>query len=197
MVIVDIETTGLDPAKHSILSIGAVDFLDPTNRFYGECRMADGSECTSEALAINGFSLEQITDSKKQSVAQLVTNFFTWLDPIKNKTFAGQNVWFDRDFIAAACRQHNLPHKIDKRLVDLHAVCYAKFVETGQAIPLREGYSGLTTDTILSFVGLDKRPGTHNALDDALLEAESFSRLIRGKALLSQYHSFPLVRRDP
>ena len=34
MIIVDVETTGIDPEKHSIVSIGAVDFSNPSNEFY-------------------------------------------------------------------------------------------------------------------------------------------------------------------
>jgi len=39
MIVADIEATGLDPRKHSILSIGAVDFEHPERQFYGECRI--------------------------------------------------------------------------------------------------------------------------------------------------------------
>src|SRR3989344_2493483 len=34
MIVIDVETTGVIPTKHSILSIGAIDFNNPENQFY-------------------------------------------------------------------------------------------------------------------------------------------------------------------
>ena len=65
MIIVDVESSGVDPVKHSLLSIGAIDFLNPKNQFYGECRVWDGAHIMDEALAVNGFTKEQITNKKK------------------------------------------------------------------------------------------------------------------------------------
>ena len=43
MIVVDVETSGMDAYKHSLLSIGAVDFENPVERFYEECRIWDGA----------------------------------------------------------------------------------------------------------------------------------------------------------
>ena len=42
MIVLDTESTGLNPLTDSILSIGAIDLNDPTNQFYDECRIWDG-----------------------------------------------------------------------------------------------------------------------------------------------------------
>ena len=52
MIVVDLETTGVDPRKHSILSIGAVDFNNQENYFYGECRIREGALIDNYALAV-------------------------------------------------------------------------------------------------------------------------------------------------
>ena len=59
MIIVDVESTGIEPEKHSILSIGALDFDNPENQFYGECRAWDWAHIMDESLVVNGFSREE------------------------------------------------------------------------------------------------------------------------------------------
>jgi len=49
MLILDTECSGLRPDLHSILSIGALDFRNPSNRFYGECRVWEVSDSRGES----------------------------------------------------------------------------------------------------------------------------------------------------
>jgi DNA polymerase III epsilon subunit-like protein len=42
MIFVDLETTGTDTRSHGILSIGAIEYENPDNQFYGECQLAAG-----------------------------------------------------------------------------------------------------------------------------------------------------------
>ena len=67
MIVADIEASGLDFRKNSIVSIGAVDFEDPKRQFYAEPRIWDGAECNLESLAINGFTEEECKESKGTS----------------------------------------------------------------------------------------------------------------------------------
>ena len=34
MIVVDMESSGVEPHKYSLLSVGAVDFTNPDNTFY-------------------------------------------------------------------------------------------------------------------------------------------------------------------
>jgi len=60
MIVVDVETSGLDPQKHPIVSLSALDFSHSENKFYEECRIFKGAEIAQEALLINGFSEEEL-----------------------------------------------------------------------------------------------------------------------------------------
>ena len=78
MIVLDVESTGLVPSTGSILSLGAIDLDEPENRFYEECRIWDGAHVTDEALAINGFTREQIEDPSKMKEAELAAAFVAW-----------------------------------------------------------------------------------------------------------------------
>jgi DNA polymerase III epsilon subunit-like protein len=47
--------------------------------------------------------------------------------------------------------------------------------------------AGWSLDLALKIVGIPERNGPHNALEDALLTAEAFSRLLGGKGLIKKF----------
>ena len=81
MIVVDVETTGVDSKKNSIVSIGAIDFSNPQNQFYQECRVWEGAEIAQQALYINGFTKEQITDKNKPTLKEAIESFIKWCEP--------------------------------------------------------------------------------------------------------------------
>ncbi len=186
MIVLDMEMTGLDPEKCSIISIGALEFEHPENQFYGECRPWDEAEITDEALKITGFTRTKLANQQK-SHKQLIEEFVAWTKKIKNKTIAGQNVWFDCIFFKAACLRENISWVFGHRYVDSHAIAYEHFASAGKIILKPEGTSAINLDKILEFLGIKVRGSTHNALEDAQLTAEILSRFIYGKNLLPKY----------
>lgn len=192
MIVVDIETTGLDPTKHSIVSIGALDFSDPQNQFYQECRIFDGAEITLEALEINGFSEEQVRDGNKKSLEQAVKEFFLWSDSCSDKTLAGENPSFDRDFLRASAERYGILWTFGYRTIDLHSLCYSHYIRRGMNPPNKNGRTDLNLDKILNYVGLPSEPRPHHALTGAKMEAEALSRFIYGKPLLEEFKRYEL-----
>ena len=102
MIVVDVETTGIYPEKNSIVSIGALDFSNPQNQFYKECRIWEGAEISDKALEINGFTKNEITSLDKSSLEETVFKFIEWTKNIEDQTLAGHNVWFDALFLRDA-----------------------------------------------------------------------------------------------
>ncbi|MBU6389206.1 hypothetical protein KGQ71_01685 [Patescibacteria group bacterium] len=192
MIVVDIEASGLDFHSHSLLSIGAVDFSHPENRFYGECRLIDGAGYTEEALGVNGFTPEQIHDPDKQSAGDLLHEFIRWSNSIPDQTIAGHNTSFDRDFLQATADRFGIDWKVGFRTLDLHTLAYAHFLRSGLVPPTENRVSTLNSETIMPYVGLPVEPKPHHGLTGAQMEAEAFSRFIYGKNLLSEYASYPL-----
>ena len=192
MIVLDTETTGLNPRKNSIVSIGAVDFFNPSNQFYAECRIWEGAVVDQFALQVNGFTLTQVTDAEKQTVGEAIAKFLAWVKPITDKTIAGQNTSFDRDFLMVAARKFGINWDIGHRTIDLHSICYAHYLKHRTCPPTKDGKTSLSLDAILNYVGLPAEPVPHIALNGAKLEAECFSRLIFNKPLLEEYKSHPL-----
>ena len=195
MLVVDVEASGTEAHKHSIVSVGALDLANPTNRFYEECRVWDGAHIMDEALAVNGFTKEQITDPKKQSEADLVHAFMHWSKDLPEKTIAGQNPSFDRDFLKYASQRAGHTEWIfAHRTIDTHTLSYMHMVNRGLQPPidLKKRHSALNLDAVLNYCGIPKEPEPHNALTGALSHAEVISRLLYGRKLLSEFSQFEI-----
>src|SRR3989338_1429713 len=196
MIVVDVETTGLESVKHSIVSIGALDFLEPINQFYKECRIWEGAEIDDYALVINGFSRADVVDANKSSLDETIRSFLFWVGNIPSGhdiTLAGENPKFDSNFLESSAKRYNLAWPFSHRTVDLHTISYAYRASRGIEIPLNKARcSNLKQDETLKYVGLLDEPMPHNALTGAKGEAEAFSRLMFGRSLLPEYTRFKI-----
>lgn len=193
MLVIDVEASGVEAHKHSIVSVGALDFANPSNRFYEECRVWDGAHIMEDALKVNGFTEAEITDPKKQSEADLVHAFMQWSDELEERTFAGQNVSFDRDFIKyAAQRAGHTDWPFAYRTIDTHTLCYMHMINRGMKPPVMHKRSALDLDAVLNYCGIPKEPEPHNALTGALSHAEVISRLLYGRKLLPEFSEYQI-----
>jgi DNA polymerase III epsilon subunit-like protein len=194
MLILDIEASGTNYEKHSIVSIGAVEFANPTNRFYGECRIWEGAHIMEGALEVNGFTESQITDASKESEKELVNMFLEWTESLSDRTLTGQNVSFDRDMLRAAAERAGLNWNLAYRTLDTHTMCWMHMVHAGKQPPIDSKHkrSGLTLDGVLHYCGIPEEPQPHNALTGALCHAEVTSRLLYSKKLLPEFNAFEI-----
>ena len=199
MIVVDVETSGVNAKKHSIVSLGAIDFFNPSNTFYEECRIWDGAHIMNEAHGdmkpvqeINGLSPEQMMDPQKQTVGELIQHFKEWTTTCKDVVFAGHNPSFDVEFITDSIDRFNIEWSLPRRTIDQHSICYAHMLAHGVEPPQRNGKSFLNSDIVMEYVGIPTEPKPHIALNGALWEAEALSRLIFGRNLLEQFKKYPV-----
>jgi DNA polymerase III epsilon subunit-like protein len=192
MIVLDIETTGLDPKRHSIIEVGAIDFYNPTNYFNGKCQIWIGAEVDLSALEVNGFTLKKIQDQKINTQEELLSNFKIWTDSIEDKTIAGQNVDFDINFLIESSKRYGQNFNLGKRKVDQHSIAYAHYLKRHIKPPLKDGISNLNGDTIMNYVGLPPEPRPHRALNGAKYETESLSRLIFGKGVFDEFAKYAI-----
>jgi DNA polymerase III epsilon subunit-like protein len=188
MLVVDIETTGTDSEKNAITSIGAIDFDNPQNQFYEECRIFPDADIQQEALILTGLSDKDLNDPKRFSLEEIIKHFLHWVNASNDNILAGHNVAFDRRFLENACKRCNFAWPFGYRVIDLHSIAYGYCLAKGMlTIPT------LSLDTILNLVGIPPEPKPHIAIQGAKLEAEAFSRLIFHKNLLLEYKQYPVL----
>lgn len=194
MIILDVEASGTEPHIHSLVSVGAVDFDNPENRFYEECQIWEGAHIMDGALEVNGFTEAEITDTNKQTEAELVQKFFEWSQHFGDRTLVGQNVSFDRDFVRAAAQRAKLPQDVAYRTLDTHSFCWMHMVKRGLQAPIDEQHrrSALDLDAILNYCGIPEEPHPHNALTGALCHAEVASRLLNDAKLLPEFEQYEI-----
>lgn len=210
MIVLDIETSGLDSGRNGIWQIGAVEFENPGNQFLQEGRIDDEDLVHPQALKVIEKTEAELRDSHKQTQQQLILNFLEWAGKCKNKLPIGHNVGFDLFFMQNKCIRYGFLDKfaesIGKRSLDLHSIVQFLCFEKDKCFVLKEdGTGGMPLPKILEFCGLEddrkkvkdnlevsKEGKPHNALEDAKLTAECFSRLVHGKNLLDEFKEFPI-----
>lgn len=156
MIVVDIETTGLNPKKNQMVSIGAVDY-ETGETFYGECRIYKNDEINTQALEVNGFTEKDVRDNSKLTSKKLYEQFVDWSSK-RSKMLAGCVVDFDISFLKSIHErtQGDREFPFYYRSIDLHSVAYGKF---GKSMGLK---------SICETVGVEPEPDVHNALNGAM-----------------------------
>ena len=204
-IVVDIETSGGDFVKHGIWQIGAVD-LNTMEEFLDECKIDDEDIVTEESLKIIGKAEEELRNSNKQSQKELLEKFFKWFEGRKMKNLLCHLPEFDQGFLRCKARKYfdADPFWPDShRPFDLHTIAQMKFFGLNDKFLTKEdNNSDMGLRNILKLCGIQdtrrslkdgevSREGTpHNALEDAKLTAECFSRLMFGKSLFEEYTKF-------
>ncbi len=198
MIVMDIESSGLDSGRCGIWQIGAVELENPNNTFIQEARIDDKDEVTQEALIITEKTEQELRDKNKQSQKQLIENFLNWCKKCRERIIAGQNVGWDISFIQNKCIRYGIHDKfhdlLGVRIIDLHTIANLKYKEKNGVFRLKDektGKSDMSLPNVMKFCGLKdnrrvvengkliKEGEAHNALTDAKLTAECLRRLLK------------------
>jgi DNA polymerase III epsilon subunit-like protein len=191
MISIDCEMTGLDFDKCAVISVGAIDLKNPERRIYIEMQPFDGAEIVDEAMAVNGFTKDQVfsfTKTQKEGLEELKK----FLDESESRTVLGQNVATDVYFLNKAFERAQIECRIPYRVLDLHSMICAKLLLNNEGIPMLERKSTLNLDKLLNMAGIPEEPKPHIAINGALSAAEVYFRLIQGKAVLPEFTQYEI-----
>lgn len=166
---IDVETAGPIPGEYSMLSIGACVVTDPSATFACELKPIN-DRFVPEALKVSGLSLDRLLQDGTEPEAAMRC-FRAWVDQIAGDdtpVFVGFNAPFDWSFVNYYFHRYTGENPFGFTALDIKA--------------LWMGVSGCTwADTRSSCIAEVIHPqlhGDHDALHDALYQAELF-RLIR------------------
>lgn len=180
-VVIDIETTGLDPKCCGILEIGAVDARG--RRFYERCSIARGTRVDWAALECNGIDALDLGDGRP--AAGVMFHLLDWLRAdgyLGRWIMGGKNPQFDYGFLEANWpdpdRIEPLRDVISRRCVDLHSLAYGMALRSGWDM----SDDDFSTDDLYRSIGMVPEPMPHNALRGAVHEMEGFRRVLLGSA---------------
>lgn len=200
MIVVDIETSGVDYSKCGIIQIGAIDIKNPENTFMQDAKLGDEymvvnsnsmleSKSVQELLGINE---EQMKNADEQSEKELLEHFFQWVGKIEDKDLICQNPQFDYAFIKTKSDKYGLNLPFSYRCMDLYTIAHLKYFDINKNFLIKNGHSDFGLSKTLELCGLEDNRKEHNAMEDAKLEAECFSRLVYGKNLIKDYADIPV-----
>jgi len=177
---VDAEMGGLDPARHSLLSIGLVLGDD------GEARHSLELFLKHDTYVVDGpaMKVNRIDLAKHHAAAMDATTMMAVLDvfldqffPCKNEPIflVGHNVAMDRDFLQAFWKQMGraFEPRFSHRLIDTHSLAVG--LRDAGKLPLES----LSSTALFAHFGIvvpeEKR---HTALGDALATFELYWKLV-------------------
>lgn len=162
MISVDIEADGPTPGKYSMIQLGAVDTNDFSNTFYGELRPIS---LYYKPDALNSFGVTREQTFKFPEAVGTMNDFYDWLSQFYRPRFMSDNPVFDGMFV----------------------FWYLDNYCPGNPF----GFSGFSLTSWAQGAGFKdwkrkyrKTKHTHNALDDAMGNAEAYNTmmgLIRGR----------------
>lgn len=157
-IVIDVESDGPIIGFHSMISFGAVVLEEGLKRkFYAEIKPI-GDNYVPEALAVSGFSREETLVFKEASL--VMEDFNNWLKSINPNN--------DRLLFWSDNNGYDFPW------INWYFLTFLGKNPFGHSSNnIRNVFNGMTKDMRKSFKYLRKTKHTHNALDDAIGNAEA------------------------
>ncbi len=167
-VVIDTETTGLDPANgHRVVEIGGVELLNaiPTGEIF-HSYIDPERDMPEAAFRVHGLSAEFLAG--KPVFAEVAREFLTFIDGAR---IIAHNAEFDLRFLNAELGRLGFEPIADERVVDSLSLARRKFPGSPNSL-----------DALCARFGIDpSRRAKHGALLDAEILAEVYAELTGGR----------------
>lgn len=164
LLVIDIETGGLDPNKSALLQVALVRVTNgqETERFQWDILPEPGLNVDPEAAAISGWTGPSAKGVSEQQFLREILEIL----PAKPRVWLGHRVDFDLAFLAAAAQRHQYPAALFDPRYKIDTATLARSL----------GISDKMDDLIARY-GLPAR-AQHSACEDALLSYSIYRKLL-------------------
>lgn len=174
----DLETTGLDPIKNGMISMGVSLFNG--EELYQENYLRSDVEIHPAALKVNGETEENLKSRSyltHKSEIETLESLVTFSEINQTKVIIGKNPKFDYNFLLEIWKRNgnsecNFPFTY--RVINYADLAIPLMILSGITVPV----NGFSSSDIQNFLGLEEEPKPHNALTGARYNADCFKKII-------------------
>ena len=168
VVFVDVETTGLDPEKDSVVQIGVLrtDSTGATVKSRLDIKVKPTTVMSPEAAAVNGYTEEGWVDAVD---AETAANMLASI--AQGAEFAAHCVWFDHAFCTKLLERNRVRVPWGRRLIDTQTLAHL-LRETQPAM------QGTNLSSAIYALG-GSRSAAHDAMEDASWAREIYAWAMR------------------
>lgn len=165
---IDIETTGLNPQKHTMISCGAINFRN-NETFYEENYLRSDAHIDEEALKINGEDKSNLLSRNYlsyKSEIEVLDSLLKYASENKCFVIIGKNPKFDYNFLLEIWKRNSREERkfpFSYRVIDYGSLALPLMLKAGLDVPEK----GFSSSDIQNFLKLVEEPRPHNALTGA------------------------------
>lgn len=178
ILIIDVESTGVDLQKHELIELGAVlldkKTLKEKRSFESLIKPKYWSRRDPEAMAVNNITWQQLKTAPSQSavIKKFQNTFGTKV------ALANYGTILDTAMLRKAYRESKLKYQFDYHIFDIWPLCFT-YMAKKKKLTNRKKFSGFSLEEIATDLKVKIPTDRHTALADCRMEAEVLRKLLR------------------
>lgn len=169
IVLIDLETGGLDPKYHEILEIGMIIFDSKTFQIYEEwttkVKPLYPENIDPKAAAVNGYNEEEWKDAP-----DIIPVLMEFIQKTEGCIMMAYNISFDSQFIEHYLSKHEMKHKMSYQKMCLMSMAFAKIDHSK--------LFSWSLKTVATYLEVPREPKIHRALEGVRCEYGVYCKLM-------------------
>ncbi len=179
ILLVDLESTGLDASRHEIIQIAAVlldkKTLKEKKHFSCYVKPQKWKQRDPEAMAVNNISYEQLRLAP--TLVEAIAGFETIFDP-KKVILSHYGGPLDTDMLRVAYKKIGKAFPFDHHYFNLWGLFFA-YVAAREKLFQKNKFTGFSLDDFIGYFHFAIPKDRHDALTDCRVEAEIFRNIMK------------------
>ncbi len=178
LLLIDLETTGLDATRHEIIQIAAIlldkKTLEEKEAFSSYVKPRKWANRDKESMKVNKINYAQVSDAP--ILKEVLTKFNRLFNP-KSVILSYYGGPLDADFLRAAYKKAGVKWQFDYHYLNLWGVFYATLAAKNQ-LNNKKKFAGFSLEDLVKRFKIKNLGSRHEALGDCRIEAEVLRRII-------------------